>query len=72
MSVTVVVVAIWASCASKRLELLSAAPRTTLTPLSCSLNFPRAHYLDIRTLTNELIVKLITEKSYCHEFYGPI
>ena len=42
--------------ALKRLELFSAAPRATLTPLSCSLNFPRAQYLDIRTLTHELIV----------------
>ena len=33
------------------------APRATLTPLSCSPNFPRAQYLDIRTLTHELIVK---------------
>ena len=38
------------------LELLSAAPRATLTPLSCSRNFPRALYLDIRTLTHEVIV----------------
>ena len=30
----------------------------TLTPLSRSPNFPRAQYLDIRTLTHELIVKL--------------
>ena len=36
--------------------MFSAAPRATLTPLSCSLNFPRAQYLDIRTLTHELIV----------------
>ena len=42
--------------ALKRLELLSAALRATLTPLSCSPNFPRAKYLDIRTLTHELIV----------------
>ena len=35
--------------ALKRLELLSAAPRATLMPLSCSPNFPRAQYLDIRT-----------------------
>ena len=34
------------------LELHSAAPRATLTPLSCSPNFPRAQYLDIRTLSN--------------------
>ena len=30
----------------------------------CSLNFPRAQYLDIRTLTHELIVK-------CH-FFLPV
>ena len=42
--------------ALKRLELLSAAPRATLTPLSCSPNFPLAQYLDILTLTHELIV----------------
>ena len=41
----------------KRLELHSAAPRATLTPHSCSPNFPRAQYLDVRTLTHELIVK---------------
>ena len=46
----------------KRLELHSAAPRATLTPLSCSPNFPRAQYLDIHTLTHELIVKLSTAK----------
>ena len=44
--------------ALKRLELLSAAPRATLTPLSCSANFPRAQYLDIRTLTHGLIINL--------------
>ena len=43
--------------ALKRLELHSAALRATLTPLSCAPNFPRAQYLDIRTLTHELIVK---------------
>ena len=30
--------------------------RATLTPLSCSPNFLRASYLDIRTLTHELVV----------------
>ena len=29
----------------------------TLTLLSCSPDFPRAQYLDISTLTHELIVK---------------
>ena len=43
--------------ALKRLELHSAAPHATLAPLSCSPNFPRAQYLDIRTLMHELIVK---------------
>ena len=42
--------------ALKRLELHSAAPHATLTPLSCSPNFPRAQHLDIPTLTHELIV----------------
>ena len=45
--------------ALKRLELHSAAPRATLTPLSCSPNFPRVQYLDIRTLMHELIVKYV-------------
>ena len=40
----------------KKLELLSATPRATLTHLSCSPNFPRASYLDERTLTYEPIV----------------
>ena len=46
--------------ALKRLKLHSAAPGATLTPLSCSPNFPRAQYLDIRTLTHELIVKNVS------------
>ena len=33
-----------------------AATRATLTPLSCSPNFLRASYLDIRTLTHEPVV----------------
>ena len=51
--------------ALKKLELHSAAPRASLTPLLCSPNFPRAQYLDIRTLTHELIVNYITNKCYC-------
>ena len=43
----------------KKLELLSATPRATLTYLSCSPNLPRASYLDERTLTHEPIVKYI-------------
>ena len=42
--------------ALKKLELLSATPRATLTHLSCSPNFLRASYLDERTLTYEPIV----------------
>ena len=45
--------------ALKKLELLSATPRATLTHLLCSPNFPRATYLDERTLTYEPIVKFI-------------
>ena len=43
---------------SKKLELLSATPRATPTRLSCTPNFPRASYLDERTLTYEPIVNL--------------
>ena len=43
--------------ALKKLELLKAMPRATLTHLSCSPNFPRSSYLDERTLTYEPIVK---------------
>ena len=39
------------------LESLSATLRATLMHLSCSPNFPRASYLDERTLTYEPIVK---------------
>ena len=49
----------WASSISarlKKLELLSATPRATLTHLSCSPNLPRASYLDERTLMYEPIV----------------
>ena len=42
--------------ALKRLELHSAVPRATLMSLSCSSNFLSAQYLDIRTLTHELII----------------
>ena len=51
--------------ALKMLELHSAAPRATLTPLSCSPNFPRAQYLDIRTLMHELIVNLLPYLHTC-------
>ena len=56
--------------ALKRLELHSTAPRATLTPFSCSPNFPRAQYLDTRTLTHELIVKCGRESidAFLHTF----
>ena len=41
----------------RRLPTPKAAPRATRTSLSCSPNFPYAQYLDIHTLTHELIVK---------------
>ena len=47
----------------KKLELLSAMPRATLTHLSCSPNFPRASYLDERTLTYEPIVNCLISTS---------
>ena len=50
---------------TKRLELLSAAPRATLMPLSCSASFLRAQYLDIRTLTHELIVNFCHSPQFC-------
>ena len=40
----------------KRLELPSAMPQATLPPFSCSPNFPRAQYLNIRMFTHALIV----------------
>ena len=46
-------VAFWAL---KKLELLLAAPRATLTLLLCSPNFPRASYPLERTLMYECIV----------------
>ena len=58
--VTCAFIKIWSTWevwrALKKLELLSATPRATLTHLSCSPNFPRASYLDERTLTYEPIV----------------
>ena len=53
--------------ALKRLELHSAAPRATLTPLSCSPNFPRAQYLDLRTLMHELIVNCMMASFHYHD-----
>ena len=55
-SAYVEILSTWEVWRLKRLELHSAASRATLTPLSCSPNFPRAQYLDMRTLTHELIV----------------
>ena len=49
--------------ALKKLGLLSATPRATLTHLSCSPNFLRALYLDERTLTYEPIVNYLALSS---------
>ena len=45
-----------------------AAPRATLTSLSCSPNLPCAQYLRIRTLTHQLIVKFSKEKTCMFRF----
>ena len=45
--------------ALKKLELLLAMPRATLTHLLCSPNFPHASYLNECTLTHEPIVNYI-------------
>ena len=45
--------------ALKKLELLLAMPRATLTHLLCSPNFPHASYLNECTLTYEPIVNYI-------------
>ena len=42
----------------KKLELLSAAPRATLTLLSCSPNFPRASITRYTHAKHEPILKL--------------
>ena len=47
----------------KKLELLSAIPRATLTHLSCPPNFPSASYLGERTLTYEPIVNCLVSTS---------
>ena len=56
----------------KKLELLEATPRATLTHLLCSPNFPHASDLDERTLTFEPIVKLLAfgvarQHHYCND-----
>ena len=56
--------------ALKRLELYSAAPRATVTPLSCSPNFPRAQYLEIRTPMYELIVKFFLNRKLCRSWFS--
>ena len=62
--------------ALKKLDLLSAAPRATLTLLSCSPNFPRASITRYRHAKHEPILKLnmvicfnvILESQKCHVF----
>ena len=53
-------------CVCRDIEHLGSLGNTQeATPLSCSPNFPRAQYLDIRTLTHELIVNwLIARRPY--------
>ena len=58
--------------ALKRLKLHSAAPRATLTLLSCSPNFPRAQYLDVRTLTHELIVNWMITIDWITQLTNPL
>ena len=57
--------------ALKKLELLKAMPRATLTHLSCSPNFPCASYLDERTLTYEPIVKWYRQWKILVDFFNP-
>ena len=47
--------------ALKKLELLSAAPRATLTPLSCSPNFPRASITRYTHAKHEPILKFLEQ-----------
>ena len=49
--------------ALKKLELLSALPRATLTLLSCSPNFPRASITRYTHAKHEPILNLITSKT---------
>ena len=54
--------------ALKKLELLSAAPRATLTLLSCSPNFPRASITRCTHAKHEPIVNEHgTKTKLCHE-----
>ena len=55
--------------ALKKLELLSAAPRATLTHLSCSPNFPRASITRYTHAKHEQILNFcigILSRSICH------
>ena len=49
----------------KKLELFSAAPRATLTLLSCSLNFPRASITRYTHAKHETILNCTVASSYC-------
>ena len=58
--------------ALKKLELLSAAPRATLTRLSCSPNFPRASITRYTHAKHEPILKFSQCKSrfiFTHKFF---
>ena len=43
-------------CLCRDIDHLGSLESTQAARLTCSLNFPRAQYLDMRTLTHELIV----------------
>ena len=65
-------------CVGRDIEHLGSLESTqevrvaTITPLSCSPNFPRAQYLDIGTLTHELLsnetITKILQLLPSHEF----
>ena len=61
--------------ALKKLELLSAAPRATLTYFSCSPNFPRASIIRYAHAKHEQILKLsnyfqdfVSKFPYCLQY----
>ena len=54
--------------ALKKLELLSVAPRATLTLLSCSPNFPRASITRCTHGKHEPILNLVIMRKFCLTF----
>ena len=55
--------------ALKKLELLSATPRATLTLLSCSPDFPRASITRYTHAKHETILKRLLRSQYCPILY---